>query len=381
MNKRLLFIVSDFHHGGAERQMYEIDLAIDKEILDFDILCLSDLNASKSFPDYFYRRHLDNGTNILFLNDVLDLRRGRLAKAFEKSGLSFKVQKNKKRFLELIEEYSSICFMGEYVYKTLSRFIPQDHFDRIIIFIMSARFQGEKYRDFDKNLKYTFVSGFDDTTQIDFEFEGFRDYKHISLPLSFKVEESYRQWNFSKDKTKKKIGIFTRLNKAKPLDPFFYAYQLLLDELPDVELHIFGAGDYKVAGYDRYLNHLDIKDKVYFRGHQENIKETINKDNIDVIWFQGYKHRPAGYAGLDACLTGVPILFWDFYIGHNPEINSIESVFPHFKNLKFFVNSTIDVLTTEELANSISSKQFDHVVENNNMRVNIKKLNRLLLEE
>ena len=43
------------------------------------------------------------------------------------------------------------------------------------------------------------------------------------------VSQEFKKWKFHKT-TAKKIGIFTRLNHDKPLDPFFYAYQILLKQ-------------------------------------------------------------------------------------------------------------------------------------------------------
>ncbi len=379
MKNKVLFIVSDFYHGGAQREMYELDSTIDKTNTDITILCKSNLKKSPYFSDYFYKKHLALKTNIVFFSDIVseNNKKSLLKRGLNKLGITDSNEKKKKQLKTFLSMYDNVFFMGEYVYRPLASLLKLSYLDKITIFIMSGRFQGEQYRDLPKDNSYLFISGFDTKVQTDFEFEGFTDYKHIMLPLSLKIEKSHKKWTFS-DKKIKKIGVFTRLSKAKPLDPFFYAYHLLLKELIDVELHVFGAGDYKEAGYDRYLNHLDLQNKVKFRGHQENIKETINNEGLDLIWFQGYLNKPAGYAGFDASLTGTPMLLWDFYNKDNPNINDLNYLYPHFKDLSLFVKASKTVLQDADLAKQISDRQFNDVVENRDINKNIKIIQHLL---
>jgi glycosyltransferase involved in cell wall biosynthesis len=146
---------------------------------------------------------------------------------------------------------------------------------------------------------------------------------------------------------------------------------LLLQELPNIELHVFGAGDYKEAEYDRYLNHLNLNEKVFFRGHQEDMKKTLNEENLNLVWFQGYLNRPAGYAGQDVSVTGTPMLLWDFYTGVNPNINDINYVYPHYKNIKIFKEESKKVLLDKKTADIVAKKQYFDVIETKNIKKNI----------
>lgn len=51
--KKNLFIVDWFVHGGAEREMYELDLVLKKNNIDLDILSLKDLNHDEGRADFF----------------------------------------------------------------------------------------------------------------------------------------------------------------------------------------------------------------------------------------------------------------------------------------------------------------------------------------
>ena len=197
------------------------------------------------------------------------------------------------------------------------------------------------------------------------------------------VSDEYKKWKFKEVTKVKKVGVFTRLHIDKPLDPFLYAYQVLLSEGVNVELHIFGIGNYKEAGYNRYINNLDLNGKVYFRGHQEDMKQTIIDEEIDLVWFQGFNNLPAGYAGLEACLTGVPQLFWDFFVGENSQINKLDGdvIYPHYKDLLSFVEASKKVLCDCEVAESLSKKQFQDVFNNRDIFKNIETVEKIFLEE
>lgn len=380
-------MVSDFYHNGAQREMYEFDYALDKTKFEISILSLIELNTRKDLPDFFYEKHLQLGSEILFLKDfITQFKKGlsyKIVNKFLRNSLNERIKKkNSKNLITLFNNYDKVAFMGEYVYQHLSPIIPVDYFKRIFIFIMSTRFQDENYRNFAKNNKYLFFTGFNSLEEIEYEFEGFNNYKHQFMPLCLAVTEVYNKWKFNQNKEAKKIGIFTRLHKDKPLDPFLYTYQVLLSQGLDIELHVFGVGNYKLAEYDRYINNLDLEGKVYFRGHQSDMKKTILDEKLDLIWFQGYNNSPAGYAGLEACLTGTPQLFWEFFSGENTKLNQLndDTIYPHFKNLLAFSEVAKKVLFDKEVAESISIKQFQDVVNNRDIFKRIHIIEKNLLD-
>ncbi len=387
--KKILFVVSDFYHNGAQREMYEFDSALDKDKFEVTILSLIGLNTRLDLPDYFYEKHLHLGTKILFLKDfVSEFNKKlwyRISNKLLRNALKEAIRKkNSRNLISVFNNYDQVVFMGEYVYQHLSPIIPVNYFRKILIFVMSSRFQSESYRDFERNNRYLFIGGFDSLKQIEYEFEGFSDYKYQIMHLSLTVSKEYNKWEFNKKNNEtKKIGIFTRLHKDKPLDPFLYAYQILLNQGLDIELHIFGVGNIKHAGYDRYINNLNLNGKVHFRGHQPDMKKTILDEKIDMVWFQGYNNLPAGYAGLEVCLTGTPQLFWDFFIGENEKINSLdkEVIYPHYKDILSFVEASKKVLFDCEVAESLSDKQFQDVFENRDVFKNIGIVEKIFLEE
>ncbi len=378
--KKVLFVVSDFFQHGAQREMYEIDKALNKDRFQVALLSLAPLNSRADIFDYYYQKHLELNSKIIFNQEIIIQNRSLLFRTVNKLTSNYLKNKenetNTSKLKAFFDTFDRVIFMGEYTYQKLSKNIPVDYFTELLVFIMSSRFQSENFRDFNKNNNYTFIGGFEQA-HLAYEFEGFSHYKNCYIPLALEVSKEFNKWHYHNNKVKK-IGIFTRLNTDKPLDPFFYAFQILLKQTLNIELHIFGGGDYKKAGYDRYLNNLDIVDKVFFRGHQIDMKQTILEEKIDLIWFQGYNSLPAGYAALEVSLTGVPQLFWDFFPGKNDSINSTEVVYPHFKDVLSFVDASNNILFNEQDANELSTKQFHDVYYNRDITKYIDVIHNLL---
>ncbi|MEO5891112.1 MAG: hypothetical protein ABIQ31_12705 [Ferruginibacter sp.] len=397
MDKRVkvLFVVRDFWQAGAQRFAFEIDNAINKELFDIHILSYLDLNASTQFTDYYYQKHLDLGSHVSFLKNIVStpgytrrltnrMLNNRLSNRLLPLSIRNKINPisegrkiDRKKLSAFIKPFDVIGWMGEYMFSLLLPIIDDDIYNKSIIHIMNAKFQGiHVYDNFPKTKHYIFASGFDDEEQVRHEFSDFEHYKTVFFPLYLETGNVINNWHFKKVATIKKIGIFTRLDPMKPLDPFFYAFHLMLDKYANLELHIFGSGDTVKSGMQRFTEHLNIKDKVFFRGHSENIVETAKVEKMDLVWFQGYKNRPAGYAGFDICLSGVPQVLWDFSTA-DAAVADDSLVFPMYKNLNLFIQKSVEILLDEQTAIAYSNRQFTDVVENKNMKKKIHTLENL----
>lgn len=364
----ILFVVGAFHQAGAERFAYEIDAALNKDKFKVSILCLEKKSQiSNKWKDRFFeQKHLDLGTNIHYIDSYLNNKSYNLfERIFHKlTNNKFKKVKSKwKSSLgDFLDTFDVIHWIGEYNY---IQSIPEKIKVKSLIHIMTAKFQDpDIYKAFNFKYWYHFMSGFKNE-EIKYELNQFENIKHTYFPLVLKIDSEGNKWKFENSSIKK-IGIFTRLDRFKPLDPFFYGFQLLLDELPNCELHIFGNGDPVKEGMISFVERLTIKDKVFFRGHQDDLVKTINNEHLDLSWFQGYNNdRPAGYAGFDVCTSGTPLICWDFF--PNP-VTPFNPVYPHFKNLNKFVKESLKVLTDKEAAEKLSQAQFIDVEKSRNSK-------------
>ncbi len=371
----VLFVVGGLHRAGAERFAYEIDCALDKEKFVVKIICLElEADIPVNFGERYYESlHKEQGTTIKYADDFIDKR------IHTKDRLRNKIKRQLRLFPRHINywkvdalsaymnQFDVIHWMGEYIFiNDISDEIKQ----KSLIHMMTARFQKRNlYDNFDHSFNYNFCTPFK-KEELEYELEQFNNYHSVFIPLVMEVDREKCKWKFNNDIKIKKIGIFTRLNPFKPLDPFFYSFQLLLDKNPNIELHIFGAGDPIELGMIDMLERLAIQDKVFFRGHQEDIVESAINEELSLSWFQGYNnHAPSGYAGIDICTTGTPLLCWDFC----PKPNGFENdIYPHYKNLNKFVDSTINILNNEVEATLLSEKQYNDVVNNRNIVDHIK---------
>lgn len=365
---KVLFVVGDFCRGGAERFTYEVDRALNKEIFEISIFCLNrESQVMAGWSDRYYdSKHLELGSHLTYADKFRNFGENKptlLKRAIRK--IIPKKPASNQNLYKYFDSFDVIHWMGEY---TFIQSVPDIIRKKSIIQTMSAKFQNRAiYDSYNHELYYNFCSFFNED-EISYELSQFEDYHYIIVPLMLKIEQRANQWKHEESKIKK-IGIFTRLSKAKPLDPFFYAFQLLLDRCPNCELHIFGNGDPTTEQMTDALERLGIKDKVFFRGHQQDIVQTALNENLNLSWFQGYNNdRPAGYAGVDICTTGLPLICWDFH--PNPK-NKENSVYPHFKNLNQFVSFSLSILTNKDKAERLSNLQFTETIKRNDIKKNI----------
>lgn len=375
---KVLFVVADFYRAGAERFAYEIDCALDKNRFEITILCLGQKLKVDQYWGlrYYENKHRDLGTKIVFIDSFLkkDNLINKIIRKINKKLLKRQYIQHKSKINHFFLKFDLIHWMGEYIFfHNLSEEIKR----KCLIQTMSAKFQNPNiYRNFDFDYQYNFLSGFDED-EFKFEFSQFKNIKHWVIPLLLKIPFQKNPWKFEKTPIIK-IGIFTRLNKYKPLDPFFYSFQLLSEKLPNCELHVYGNGDPEEEGMIRYLKTLNIRNKVFFRGHQENIVDTVINEHINLSWFQGYNNdRPAGYAGFDICSTGTPLVCWDFF--ENPS-KPYNEVYPHYKSLTKFVEKSFEILTNPDSANKLSELQFNDIFQNRDIYKHIKSMEKVYWE-
>ena len=362
---KVLFVVGSLCRAGAERFAYEIDSALDKNKFQTTIYCLEYENVmTENWSERYYeKKHIELGTPIVYKDRFIFKRKSFFGRLLDSTLRKLKISNKKKKkahseLFDFLNSFDVIHWMGEY---TFFQIVPDEIRNKSLIHIMSARFQDDTiYKAFNFSQHYNFCSPFKEN-EIQYELNQFEDYNHTFFPLVLKINNSNNHWKFI-NLPVKKIGVFTRLDRLKPLDPFLYSFHLLLDKMPNCELHFFGNGDPKSEGIIDVVERLNIKEKVFFRGHQEDITATVFKENISLSWFQGYNNdRPAGYAGIDICTTGLPLLCWDFHPKPNKIINTI---YPHYKNLNEFVAKSIEILTDEEKATQLSYVQQQDISKN-----------------
>jgi len=372
---KVLFIVSEFYQAGTERFTYELDRALNKDLFSIEILCLIPLNSSKRFSDYYFQKHINLGTKIHFLDQVNQLFEPTIKEKLERVILNKQFPDERSKIKSFFNQFDCISVMGEYNLKEIYKYITLENKHKLLVHIQNSKFQVPKaYDAFPKEETFHFVSGFH-PNQIEFELSEFTSYKHTHFNLNFKFENAYIKPTYDSNNAPK-IGIFTRLTPAKPLDPFIYTFQLIVEKLPAAELHIYGSGDPIKEGVTRYVNQLDLQQNVIFRGHQENILKTAVEEELDLVWLHGYHGLPGGWVGFDISTAKIPQLFWNF--GNNT--GKFHSFFPMFNSLNEMAKKSISILLNPSEAKVLADEQFEYTNKNHNISMNIHVMEELYLQ-
>jgi len=370
---KLLFVTKTFYQAGAERFLYELDSAIDRKVFDVSVMVMESLNKSKRWKDYYYHKHLELGDKIFFYDELKGKIKPTLKEKLAYRILQHQLPDEDRKLKLFLDSYDVISFVGENNFSDLRKYITEGVWKKSVVHILNSVHQNKNiYANYDKQKHYLFCSGFDND-ELKIELDGFANYEHHYVPLSIKVDSKDRVWKF-KPSGKRKIGIFTRLTSHKPLGPFFYALQLLLDKIADVELHIYGSGNPEEEGMMNYVKRLGLESKVFFRGHQEDMKQTAIKDEIDLVWFHGYYGQPGGFASFDITTAGIPQIFWDFSNTHNPILSE---VYPMYNHLSTFVEKSLEILNDGGKASQLSDLQYDTLLKVNNVECSAPKMEQI----
>lgn len=357
---RVLFFVTEFWQAGTQRFTFEVDQALDKTRFETTILSFRSLNTIPERLDYYYQKHLDLDTQIYFLDEF---------SRTKKFGM-FRNYSNRDALNAFLDTFDVISFMGEYSYHKISNGLSDRNLSRSVIHIMNSKHQNPAlYNLYDTSQSYHFCSGFL-ADEIADELSVFDDYKHTYFPLFIHVSNSSPFWSFPASETKK-IGVFTRITKTKPLDPFLFAFHLLQNRVPNLELHLFGQPDAEIERVNQAIHFLGINDKVSLRGHVSNMKQMALDEELSLVWFHSYYGVPGGFAGFDITSLGIPQLFWNFT--HSKK-DKIDPCFPVFSDLTDFVDRSKELLINKEKATAFSDMQFNRLIETRNSKDHISKL-------
>ena len=372
---KILFIVSEFYQSGANRYTYEIDSCLDKSKIDFQLLSWHPLNNSTVWEDYYYSKHLALNTPIFFEHDINQVTVPTLGERISKKIKKSPLPNERKLLHDFLNQFDKMVVIGEYLYPYVARFMTQDQLDKTFVSIHNSIFQHkENYAKYDKTLKYRFISGFEDG-MFQQELQEFQQYEHYFFPLSINITNTHFKSNY-RITNPIKIGIFTRLSHTKPLDPFLYAFQLILEKYPSAEFHIYGSGDPEQEGISRIVKQLALEKNVFLRGHQDDLIDTALSENLNLIWLHGYYGVPGGFAGFDICTTKIPQVFWDFSVS-SEEFS--DNRFPMFHQLSKFVSKSLEVLENPSYAEELAEMQYKYIEEEKNIQKYIHILEEIFL--
>ncbi len=371
----VLFVVSEFWQAGTQRFTYELDRALNKDRFSVEILCLLPLETSDRFNDYYYPKHRELGSKIHFLHEINHRTTPTLKQKIEHRLVNKSLPDERLPIKMFFNKFDCISIMGEYNYKEIARYLSAEHQQKLLIHVQNSTYQvAGNYEAFPKSEVFHFVSGFHDD-QIKYELSDFKLFKHTYYNLNFSFQRQFKK-NEYRYTSSPKLGIFTRLTPAKPLDPFMYAFQRIVEEYPEAELHIYGSGDPVQEGISRYVEQLRLEKQVKFRGHQDDIIKSAVEDQLDLVWGHGYHGLPGGWVSFDLSTAGFPQLFWNF----GNDTGKFHSFFPMFNSVNEMAEKSLWFLSHPSEAKRLADEQFSYTNENYNISKNIHVMEELYLQ-
>jgi len=302
---RILFVINQFHQGGAERYLFEVCSALDRRRFDVQILTRTGVDRT----GFYYQRLEALGIPIHAIRPYLpDIRR--FAPSLARSR-PYRVARNRvssflaeRRLADLLRSFDVVACMQLENFLALQDAL-RDH-QHVVIHLMSNRFQYtyDPYDELRQDRHYRFVSF--NTSQGD-DIRSLRDYELFQWPLSMDFT-GYPQLPIPPASDRPKIGIVTRLSREKPLEPLFQSFKDLSTRV-NATLHVYGGGD--PAIFAEEIRRLGIGGRVTFEGHRPNLLEMVANDGLSMCWLMSVGAL-LGYASIEVAASGMPMAFWNF---------------------------------------------------------------------
>ncbi len=371
--------------AGGQRYVYEITKALSKEEYEISFLKVTPMNSDKNWSnEYYYQPTLNLNCEVYFLEDFFPKSNRKSKKRtfwvrglrffFKKFGVDnllkrdreINLQHRNKKIDQFISQFDLVNFSGVSVYNYVSN-IEKINVRNAYIHILSFGFQHKNmYDGYNKTQYYNFITPVTpDAAKKD--LKGFINYDLTYFPLCFETEPYDILTREGRDVFE--IAIFTRLSSMKPLDPFFYAFKLLLEKGIKAKLNIYGSGDPDALGLLKQLDYMYIRSNVIFHGHVESIENTLKDTIPDLIWYQSANKEPGGYAAMEIAMSGIPQTFWDFMdIG---ESRPIEKTFPSFTNISSFVEFNYALILSPPKRKELGIMQREYVLKHYSIKDHI----------
>lgn len=381
--KRLLFVVYYFIQAGGERYIYEILKGLNKEKYEIDFLKIYPLGHNKKWQsEFYYEPTINLGSRVLFWNEILasDKTFQKLSwmkKLFShipigrlKMYIYNKTEARRWKILQdFLNKYQIVNWAGVGVYTHLGRHLSKGRYAEFI-HLLTAQFQYDFdcYSVWDKEKHYCFVSPFTEKL-VNAELKDFKKYSHLSFPMSLELKPFQVDQKSLSAAEPRVIAVFSRIDRMKPMEPYIYALKLLLEQKVNAVLHIYGAGNPVETGLSRIISHLYIEKHVIFKGHADNMVNTLKQGDISLVWYQSGDNRPAGYAAFEIAMSGIAQVFWDF-TNHEDDL-SWQNVYPSFTNLTEFVKCSAELLTDDAKRIELGIAQQEFVLQHQDIEKNI----------
>lgn len=392
--KRLLFVTNSLQKAGSEKYTFEIVKNIDKSLFDVEVLTTADVHLNKKFPHVYYFELRKLGIKI----HTILYRPGEIQPSFinrlplkkVSNYILFRINRYRrsslynKRLSKLFSSFDAVILVDALFFHHIKNNLDPGIYFETHLMCHQAQFNRDFkiYDAYDKNsTEYNFVYA-DEYQLSEIEAQEVKIKNTFGFPLSINVDD-LNPVDYHKIVEKKEfnIGVFTRINRIKPIDKILEAFEILKSLNAEVKLKIFGH--IQDPDYHKELMEI-IKNKglihhISFEGHAENMLEGIKEKNVSLAWIVSI-YEYVGYAATELCMNNIPIIL-DNIDGNNSikPIDNETSIPPYFYTPSELAKHTHYIISNNKLE-ELQQLETDQFLSHHDLEKNISKYEQYLLK-
>lgn len=368
---RLAFAIDQFEQGGSQRYLFEVCRALDKERFDVCVLTRARVDRrgyyyaplrAAGIPIHEIRPHIPDP--VRFVPAIVGFRPYRVAVHRTNSMLA---RWTIGTFLNAFDLVA--CIQIETYYALQSALAIKDN---AIVHLMSNRFQYayDPYDECRTDQPYRFVT-FDSSQTEEVRASRCHAGSVFEWPLSMDLTGFPLLPIQAEPGRPKKIGIFTRLSREKPIEKLFECFAGLVREV-DATLHVYGNGDPGI--FRESIHALGIADRVVFEGHAPDMNATLRTAGLSMCWLISVGTL-LGFATIEIAACGMPMAFWNFGARtHSDILRQTGGAVHSFDSVPEFVRFAVGCLNDpQELAEAGATLR-RHILSRHDIHRNIKTL-------
>ncbi|HWZ15281.1 MAG TPA: glycosyltransferase [Mucilaginibacter sp.] len=179
------------------------------------------------------------------------------------------------------------------------------------------------------------------------------------LPLSMKLSDRPNLNSKIVGTKPVRIGVVSRLFADRPNEPLLRCFHAVAQAV-DARLYFYGSGNPKL--YDQIVDELNIRDKVLFMGHQEDLEHSIIRDKLSMLWLVSMGSS-ISYGSIEVASFGIPMVFWNLSAMTYEQILADTNGAMHsFSDINQFVEFNKKVLKDPGMLKSVGIKLREFVL-------------------
>jgi len=394
MKRRILYITPGLQRAGAEKYVHDLILALDKSKFEAEVLTTDDVHSNTVFPHYYYFSLKEQGITLhTFLtpkfNEFKRIRKwlpgkpgGIVLRSFNAfawiwNGVIVKI--HYRKLGRLFSQYDFISVIDALTFHIVKKPLRKHRNYDIHLMCHQSQFDNQVYKSFEKHLAYNVVY-IDPNQVVEMKAQDLRIGKSCYFPLSININDYNRQYAPPANSFAFRIGVFTRINRAKPLNNIMAAFSLLhTSAKAEIHLHIFGnkQDEEYFIELEQKIASLGLQNNVVFEGHSQNMLESIQNREINLVWGTSQAGF-VGYATVEAGAAGVPLVLSSVTEFENVPADDASHIPPYFYSPEKLARYTRQFI--EDGNTNMGKVMREHFTSHHNLEKNIKEYEKYVLD-